>query len=251
MEIPGNKDNILNESIQIIRNSWSESTRKTYFDIWKKFAIFAKINKFNIYPPDLFSIMSFMISLSKTAPSSVKTFIAVLSVINNLNGWVSPYKFDAIKRLIKAIEKKRKRRKKVQPFPLKILIYHLENKILDDYKTWLRDGLIVALCVRTTWRAETISEIKLKNIRFKMIENKKYAIFDICKSKTNQDGEVFTYFIDPIEDDKKMCIVTLLKEYLDTYFGKDWNKKDDYLFTHDGKKSKFCYYYRNNSKNGC
>jgi len=119
MEIPGNKDNILNESIQIIRNSWSESTRKTYFDIWKKFTIFAKINKFNIYPPDLFSIMSFMISLSKTAPSSVKTFIAVLSVINNLNGWVSPYKFDAIKRLIKAIEKKEKKKKESTTIPFK------------------------------------------------------------------------------------------------------------------------------------
>ena len=69
-----------------------------------------------------------------------------------------------------------------------------------------------------------------------MIDNKKYAIFDICKSKTNQLGEVFTYFIDPVEENKKLCIVSLLSEYLLLMFGKNWNKRDEFLFQDEGKK---------------
>ena len=91
------------------------------------------------------------------------------------------------------------------------------------------------MCLRTTWRAETISEVKVKNVKFKMIDNKRYAVVDICKSKTNQMGEIFTYFIDPIED-KQFCIVTLLSEYILLVFGKNWNNKDEFLFQEEGKK---------------
>ena len=235
MEIFGIKDKLLKESWLTIRQSWAESTKKLYYKVWEKFVLFAEMEDLEIYPAEDSTILKFMMSLSKTAPSSVKTFVTVYSILCSFNNWINPRLNEAIKRLEKAIEKRRKKRKKVEPFPLKILKHHWENIIKRDYLNWLRDGLIVALCVRTTWRAETVAEIRVKNVQFKDINNERFVIIDIFKSKTNQTGEMFRYFIDPSKE-KEYCIVDLLQKYLVKKFGENWQDKNDLLFTENGNK---------------
>jgi site-specific recombinase XerD len=152
--------------------------------------------------------------LTRTAPSQVKTFIAVLSIIHNLNGWKSPYKFESIKRTIKAIEKSRKKRDKVNPFPIEILAHHLDNVDNKNHRKWLRDALVVSICVRTTFRAETISALNINQVRFEKIRGKKFAIINVRKSKTNQSNESFLYYIDPNEENPSHYIVYLLSTHL-------------------------------------
>jgi hypothetical protein len=77
-----------------------------------KFKVWCASKRVCPLPPSLSSVLNFMVDLSCSAASQVKTFVAVLAVINNLNGWKSPYSFDAIKRLTKAIEKRRPKNKK-------------------------------------------------------------------------------------------------------------------------------------------
>ena len=209
----GDKNNLLSWA-PLISQSWAESTRSLYLKVWKKFEVWCESKGVSSLPPSLNSVLSFMFDLSLSAASQVKTFIAVLAVIHNLNGWKSPYSFDAIKRLSKAIEKKRPKNKKVNAFPIEILLHHLQKKKSERNSNWLRDALIVSICTRTTFRAETLIALNAGQISFKKINRLEFAVIEVLKSKTNQTGDSYLYYIDPNTDNPKLCIVKLLRKYI-------------------------------------
>ena len=173
MEISSYKNSILKESLKLINQSWSPTTKKLYLGIWKKFSFFCNQNKVEPIPADNNTIISFILQLSKTAPSQVNIFLAILSIVNKINDLKSPYNSELITRIAKSIEKNRKKKEKVETFPTKILTHHLLNKGKTKYNDWLKEALIIGLCLRTTWRTETLSAISTKNISFKTIDHKK------------------------------------------------------------------------------
>jgi site-specific recombinase XerD len=229
VEISDHQNLFLNRIINTLRDSWANGTKKTYLQIWNKFEIWAKHKNISPLPPDRNYVIHFMLDLSTTAPSQVKSFVAILGVISKLNNWRSPYKDEVIVRISRSIERTRKKREKTAPFPLQSLIYHLDNPTSPRFD-WLRDALVCSLCCRTTWRAETICALNLSSLSFKTIDKKKFAIFDVRKSKTNQSGESFVYFIDPAE---RYCIVKMLQEYLDIAFPKGWSNCNGPIFLSD------------------
>lgn len=85
-------------------------------------------------------------------------------------------------------------------------------------KYWLRDALIVSICSRTTFRAETLAAIKVSQVSFKQINNLDFAVIEVLKSKTNQTGDSYLYYIDPNAEDHNLCIVRLLKKYIKSNF---------------------------------
>ena len=90
-------------------------------------------------------------------------------------------------------------------------------------------GLLL-VCLRTTWRTETISAIKTNDISFIPVNNQIFASIKVKKSKTNQCGETFVYSIDPNDSDKNLCLVNLLQKYLTIFHGKNWKQKENLLF---------------------
>jgi hypothetical protein len=115
--------------------------------------------------------------------------------------------------------------RKVEPFPVEILKKHLDSPKRE--MKWLSDALIVGLCLRFTWRTETLKCIKVSNIELIQKERKEAFKISIFKSKTNQKGEEKVYILDQSKF-KNYCLVTLLKSYLKS---EDWAlNKNSFLF---------------------
>lgn len=213
-----------------MKDSWAEGTKKLYLQVWDKYESWSYYKCIKtVLPPIRMNIIEFALDLSSTAPSQIKTFIAILGILAKVNGWKSPYKDEVLMRVFKSIERNRVKREKTAPFPLKALMFHLKNTYSPRIQ-WLRDALVCALCCRTTWRAETLCALNCHNLSFQKINNKTFAVFNVKKSKTNQSGDSFVYFIDPSEEH---CIVKMLEEYLKLAFPNGWTERIGPIFLSD------------------
>ena len=228
------KNSLLNEAWQVIGDSWAKGTKERYLRSWKKFEKWLKIRNKALFPIQLVDFLEYLLILRETAPSEVRITVEVLKWIEKLNGLKDLVsESELVRRFVEGVERERKKRKKVEPFPVEILKHHLTERQED--LNWLKEALVVGLCLRFTWRTETIRAIKLNQVELVKKDRGEMFKITVLKSKTNQKGEEKTYWLDA-SSNQRYCLVRLLKEYLETSFGKNWKRSNGYLFV--SKKGK-------------
>lgn len=232
VDVSSGEDRILKEFVVYASGSWAESTKERYLRSWKKYEKWCMEEGAVAFPVQIGTFCKYLWWLIKTAPSEVRLVIEVVKWLEKLNNVKSSVADSLlVKRFADAVERNRKKMKKAVPFPVEILKFHFDNK--KDYKSkkaWLQELLIVGLCLRLTFRTETLKMICAKNISFVEQDGKRFAKICVYKSKTNQVGQEKVYWLDS-SSNPDYCLVLHLESYLLDYFGKDWEKSDSFLFT--------------------
>ena len=189
------------------------------------------------FPIDPFVFMRYLMWLKDSAPSELRTVLEVVKWLEKFNQVEKGVAGNLmVLKLVDSVEKNRAKMKKIEPFPVKVLQHHMDARTKQTSFVWMREALIVGLCLRFTWRTETLREIKKCNIEFVRVGEQEFAKVKVYKSKTNQSGEEKVYWLDPASN-AEYCLVSLLKEYLLHTSGKDWRKSSKPLFLGaNGKK---------------
>lgn len=233
LDFYGSDDHFLDRVCDIIGGAWAASTKEKYLKSWKKLEHWLSSHGHQVYPVSVIDLCKYLVWLKESAPSEVRIIVEVIKWLDKFNNISGVVNNEFVVKLVDAIDRQRKKKKKVEAFPVKILKYHLEHVVVGEGRLgWLKVALIVGLCLRFTWRTETIRMLRPCDVEFVVIDNLIFVKIKIYKSKTNQSGEEKVYWLDP-SNVPAFCLVSLLKEYLISVFGVDWRNSQKFLFFND------------------
>ncbi len=227
----------MKEFVQKASGSWAPGTKKKYASSWEKYRSWCEGERIDPFRPSLPDVCRFLLRLSESAPSEVRMVVIVLKILNKfVKGAFDCVCEELVERFVNAVEKERVKMTKALPFPVEVLRSHLDNEVPKRNREarleWLRKALIVGLCLRLTWRTETLSGIRACHLKPDEKDGKQFFSISVFKSKTNQKGEEKVYWLDA-GSDRRYCLVRLLREYLVRRFGKDWRSVDEPLFVNN------------------
>jgi integrase len=148
----------------------------------------------------------------------VEKLHAAVSYEHKLRFMPSPTENPSIKLLMKAVRRKfTKPRNPVQPLDLSHLLQlnlHLENLEKSDnlivWRTvWRMNMLYYTMC-----RFSEINCLKINDVQIHQ-EPSLHISIQICKSKTDQNGQGDIKYLYPVTNNKYLCPVRLTQKYLD------------------------------------
>lgn len=230
LDVYGSENLFLNRVCDIVGGAWATSTKEKYLRSWNKLERWLSFRSLQVYPVSVIDLCKYLVWLKESAPSEVRIIVEVIKWLDKFNNISGVVNNEFVVKLVDAIDRQRKKKKKVEAFPVKILKNHLEHVVVGDGRLgWLKDALIVGLCLRFTWRTETIRMLRPRDVEFVVVDNLTFAKIKIYKSKTNQSGEEKVYWLDP-SIVPVFCLISLLKEYLISVFGVDWRSSEKFLF---------------------
>jgi len=220
--------------LKLAVSAWAESTKKGYAIEWDKFLAWCDEKQKVSLPASPLTVALYLAHrYDKRAESSGAKVTAVISLMHEAAGFLTPVGSKIITWVKKGMNKCRKRLKKSELFDLNwLLAWRTTGKANVSHYRWLRNSVIVALGIRTIQRPKDLSLLNLGHLSF---TGDGYLWVLFPSSKTDQIGLGHLVPIDPTGD-LNLCVVSLVKEYLAflgkkdgsfPLFGKDsdWGKR--------------------------
>lgn len=193
----------------LISDSISESTKKSYVHDWTVFANWCIDYKIDFFPATTETVGLFLTSMDgQRAISTIKRYLSSISQIHKMAGFESPTTNDYIRRILKGLSKKNTNEVcKASPIGWKLLKRMIDNSgisaIGQRNSTMLLIGWTCAL------RRSEIVSIQVEDIEF--VEEG--MILTIRESKTDQEhkGQILGVPFGKVE---RYCPVHKLKKWL-------------------------------------
>ena len=205
------------DTIDIIVSSWREGTKSQYQSYAKKWFEFCKTNKCHIISPPLPLAMQFLSDMyhAGLSYSSINTARSVLSSLLFLENSSIPFgQLPVVKRLMKGIFELRPSFPKYSAtWDVNLAFEYIRKHDLVLLK--LKDlsyRMAFLLCLLSGQRCQTVSKLFLDN----MVVNEDKVTFLITEklkhTRIGSHQKPLEFMAFP--HDKRLCIVNLLKEYL-------------------------------------
>jgi hypothetical protein len=192
--------------------AWAESTKKGYSVEWDRFTKWCVDKNRTFLPASPLTVALYLAArFDEGGESSGGKITAVITLMHEAAGLVSPVGSKIITWVKKGMNKCRKRLKKSDLFDLSWLLeWRKSGKSKVSEYRWLRNSVVVALGIRTIQRPKDLSLLNVGHLSFTS-DGFLWVLFP--SSKTDQVGAGHLIPIDPTGD-LDLCVVALVKEYL-------------------------------------
>ncbi|CAG2249708.1 unnamed protein product [Mytilus edulis] len=205
------------ESSEIIIASWKPATRQQYWTYFKRWLLFCSERKINSFKATELNVLEFLTSLYKIGLgySAINTARSMLSSFMSVNQEKTVGQWPLVKRFLKGIFNLKPSLPRYQrTWDVEVVLKYLKT-LTPVYMLSLRVlsyKLVTLLLLLTGQRLQTIHSLDLDDIT---VTDSNIYIDVRSLLKCSKPGR----HLQPIElpafiEDKSLCIVTVLKEYL-------------------------------------